>query len=121
MAAMRKVLTLVVAGLVLAGCGGGNLSSTDKQAADTFIDGKSQFERDALCEQLSTAEGRLEAKQSVEQELGAPTAEDMLVAGGAPSPEQQAAMDKVAKGLGEGRQLAERAEAIVGYIKNNKC
>lgn len=117
---MRKALTLMVAGLVLAGCGT-SISAEDKAAADSFIDGKSQFEVDALCEQISTAEGRLDAKKSVEDELGGVSVTDMAAAGGPDSPEQQAALDKIGKSLVEGKEVAKRAESIVSYIKDNRC
>lgn len=117
---MRKALLVVAAGLALAGCGT-SISADDKTAADSFIDGKSQFDVDALCEQISTAEGRLEAKRSVENELGGVSVDDMTAAGGAPGPAQKAALDKISKSLVEGKELAKRAESIVSYIKDNRC
>ena len=117
---MRKALALVVAAVALAGCGT-NISAEDKAAADSFMDGKSRYDKDVLCEQVSTAEGRLEAKKSVEAQLGGPTEEDLRIAGGPPGPEQQAAMDKVTKGLVEGKELGKRAETIIDYIKGNRC
>lgn len=120
MSAMRKVLALLVAAVALTSCGT-NISADDKAAADAFMDGKSQYDRDALCEQVSTAEGRLQAKKSVEAQLGGPTEEDLRIAGGPPGPEQQAAMDKVAKSLVEGKELGKRAETIIDYVKGNRC
>lgn len=117
---MRKALALLVAAVALAGCGT-NISAEDKATADSFMDGKSQFEKDALCEELSTAEGRLQAKQDVENEIGGLSNADIAAANGPAGPEQDAAIDRMARSLGNSRETAERAESIVSYIKGNRC
>ncbi len=118
---MKKALVLVVAGIVVAGCGGTNIDSADKEAADRFFDGKPKSSQDLLCEQLSTAQGRADAVESVQGELGGVTAEDMLdIAYGSPE-DQSATASSVAEAIGNGRETSERAESIVAYLADNRC
>ena len=117
---MRKALTAVAAGLVLVGCGT-KIEAGDKEIADTFFDSKSQSSQDVLCEGLQTAAGRKEGVDAVSESLGAPTAEDMLIAGSGSGQAKQEALDKVTNGITNGKAITQRAEAIVAYLKNDRC
>lgn len=117
---MKKALMMFVVGLVLAGCGT-KIDSADKQVADTFWDSRSASSQDVLCEAMDTAAGRKEAVDAVSEGLGAPTAEDMLIAGSGSGQAKQDALDKVTNGISNGKELTLRAEAIVNYLKNDRC
>jgi hypothetical protein len=70
---MRKLLAVVVGAVAWSGCGGASgdsgIDATDKDLADAFWDGRSKVEADFLCEQLSTAEGRLRSSREIADEL----------------------------------------------------
>jgi hypothetical protein len=110
---MRKALTMVVAGLVLAGCGGGSsLAKDDKALADRFWDNLSTVERDLLCEEMSTASGRYDAVEKLGSVLLKPAIEKFGDDGSAEN----------FADLVEGTEVNDkRAEAIVLYLNDDKC
>ena len=109
---MRKALTLMVAGLVLAGCGGSSPPKEDMALADSFWDGRSTIERDVLCEQMSTATGRYEA---VDKLRGVLSAEAIKKFGDNGSAENFA---DLVKGTDANDK---RAEGIILYLHDEKC
>lgn len=117
---MRKSLLAVAAVVALAGCGT-NIDPADKKVADTFFDSRSQSSQDALCEGLETAAGRKEGVDAVSEALGAPTAEDMLIAGSGAGQAQADALEKVTNGIANSKQITLRAESIVNYLHNDRC
>lgn len=112
-AAVRKVTALLVAGLVLAGCGGSSLPKEDEALADKFWTGLSSLEQETLCERMSTAEGRLQQSKLLSDELPTPVGDKL-----ADEPGDGSGIVGAAKEL-EANDA--RAEAIVTYLHDSNC
>jgi hypothetical protein len=103
---------MLVAGLVLAGCGGSSLPKADKVLADDFWEQRSTVERDVLCEQLSTASGRYQAVEKLGSVLLKPAIEKFGKDGSAEN----------FADLVEGTEANDkRAEGIILYLHDDKC
>ncbi len=109
---MRKALAIMVATLAVAACGGPDIDAADKKLADGFWDGRSEIETEALCEELSTATGRLRAAKEIGDELPNPKLDNF---------DESSDVDDLVAAVQQTGVNDERGEKIAVYLHESKC
>jgi hypothetical protein len=109
---MRKALAVAIAMVAVAACGGPDIDAADKKLADDFWDGRSEIETEALCEELSTAKGRLRAAKEIGEELPNPKLDNF---------DESSDLADFAAGANQIGINDERGEKIAVYLHESKC
>jgi hypothetical protein len=111
---------VLVGAVALSSCGGGadasGIDASDKELADAFWDSRSRVEADFLCEELSTAEGRLRSSRKIADELPNPRLGDFEE-----SATDEENLDALVDSVQQIEVNDERGEKITLYLHEAKC